>query len=175
MSLALLAAVLGAAVLLLLSRLVWISLKYAGPMLVTCPENTQPAGVGLNLRRIARGGGLRLDQCSRWPEKRGCGQECLRQVEAAPQDCLVRTILANWCREQKCAICGRPIGEVHFTDHKPALLDPEKCTVAWTDVPAETVPAVMRTHAPVCWNCHIMQTFLREYPELAVDRARPAR
>jgi hypothetical protein len=47
-------------------------------------------------------------------------------------------------------ICGRPIGEIHLTGHKPALLSPESRTVAWTDVPDETVPAVIRTHPPVC-------------------------
>ena len=28
----------------------------------------------------------------------------------------------------------------------------------------------MGTHLPVCWNCHIAESFRREHPELVVDR-----
>lgn len=26
------------------------------------------------------------------------------------------------------------------------------------------------SHQPVCWNCHIVQTFRREHPEMIVER-----
>jgi hypothetical protein len=28
------------------------------------------------------------------------------------------------------------------------------------------------THKPVCWSCHVTQTFRREFPELVVYRNR---
>jgi hypothetical protein len=29
---------------------------------------------------------------------------------------------------------------------------------------------VFSTHRPVCWNCHVTETFRRLHPELVVDR-----
>ena len=66
----------------------WLALR--GERVVTCPDNQKHAGVQVVVRRA--GAQLCLRSCSRWPEKAGCGQECLRQIEAAPADCLVRTI-----------------------------------------------------------------------------------
>ena len=62
--------------------------------------------------------------------------------------------------------------EIPWADHQPGLLDPERKTVDWRDVPAERIPEVMETHQPVCWNCHVMNTFTRSHPELIVDRSR---
>lgn len=160
-------------------RLVWAWQKHRGARLVTCPETKQPAGVSLDAKHAAAGAlfhapPLRLEACSRWPERRDCGQECLRQIEIAPAGCLVRNILAQWYQGKQCAICGKAFGEIHWADHKPALLDPNRMTREWAQVPAETLPGVMESHAPVCWNCHITQTFCREHPELVVNRSRPA-
>jgi hypothetical protein len=133
--------------------------------------------VALDIGRVAWSGvgrtpDLRLESCSRWPERQGCGQECLRQIESAPEDCLMRNILKHWCEGKTCAVCGKPLGQIHLADHKPALLNPEHSTVEWGQIRPETVPAVLETHAPVCWNCHIVQTFCREHPEMVVDRSR---
>lgn len=155
-------------------RVAWSWWKYRGPRLITCPENQQPAGVTLDTSRAALHTALRLETCSRWPERQGCGQECLRQIEASPDGCLVRRTLTRWYQGRQCAICGKSIGEINWSDHKPALLSPQGITVGWPDLRTEQVPATLETHAPVCWNCHIMQTFRREHPELAVDRFRPA-
>jgi hypothetical protein len=40
-------------------------------------------------------------------------------------------------------------------------------------VPAETVPEVLQTHQPVCWNCHVVNRLMTQHPELVVDRSRP--
>src|SRR5262245_21049577 len=70
--------------------------RFKGKMLVTCPETKKPAGVSVDAADAAEQSlvgepHLRLRECSRWPERQGCGQHCLSQVEAAPEDCLVRT------------------------------------------------------------------------------------
>src|SRR5881394_3546466 len=74
----------------------WVGpwLKFRGDRVVRCPENHRPAGVRLDAWHAASG--LRLNACSRWPEKSGCGQECLAEIAASPEDCLVRTIAARW-------------------------------------------------------------------------------
>jgi len=53
---------------------------------VTCPETGKPASVQVDAARVAAtawGGvpDVRLKECSRWPEKAGCGQDCLAQLE----------------------------------------------------------------------------------------------
>jgi hypothetical protein len=150
-------------------------LRFRGKRLITCPENQQPAAVEVNAVRAGYEAArhpphLELSQCSRWPEKQGCGQECLRQIERAPEDCLVRTIVTKWYEGKNCALCGQPIREVEWLGHKPALLDPNRKTVYWDSIPAEKLPEVFTTHGPVCWDCHVAATLLREHPEVVTMR-----
>jgi hypothetical protein len=113
---------------------------------------------------------LRLRECSRWPERRNCGQECLSQVEAAPEGCLIRSILTHWYEGKTCAFCGKAFGEIHWHDHKPALLSPEHELVVWRQLKPETIPAALDTHRPICWDCHVLEAFRRMHPDLVVDR-----
>ena len=59
---------------------------YRGKRIVTCPETGQSATVEVDAARVATSawGGVpdvRLKVCSRWPERAGCGQDCLLQLE----------------------------------------------------------------------------------------------
>ncbi len=36
------------------------------------------------------------------------------------------------------------------------------------------LPRVSETHRPLCWNCYFAESFRREFPDLPVDRKRPA-
>ncbi|MCK6629607.1 MAG: hypothetical protein L6R45_31070 [Anaerolineae bacterium] len=157
--------------------------KFQGKMLVTCPETHQTAGVAVDARHVAltavRGEpDLRLKECTRWPERQNCGQECLAQIELSPENCLVRTMLANWYKGKSCVFCGKAFQQVDSYDHravflydqKPALLSPEGQLVEWRAVPVETLPQILTTHKPVCWNCLIAMTFRRDHPELVTDR-----
>ncbi len=147
-----------------------------GKRLVTCPENHCAAAVELD----AKGAGLKafrggiyhcLKDCSRWPEKQDCTQDCLAEVEALGQGCLVRNIVAAWYQGKSCVYCHKPVDSVaEWTGHMPALLGPDSKTVSWSDVPAEKLPEIFATYKPVCWSCHIAETFRREHPELVTDR-----
>jgi hypothetical protein len=64
---------------------------------------------------------------------------------------------------------------VHWFNHRPALLSPEGVTREWQQVSPEKLPDVLATHKPVCWNCHICETFRREYSDVVVDRSYTAR
>jgi hypothetical protein len=151
-------------------------LKYRGKRLVTCPETRNPAAVHVNAGKAAvdvlegKHPRIRLDQCSHWPERARCGQECLSQIENDPEGCSVWSIAQQWYRGRACAYCREPIEKIHWHDHRPALLSPEKKTVQWSEIPAEKLPDVFETHLPVCWSCHIAETFRREHPERIVDR-----
>ena len=151
-------------------------LKFRGKRVITCPETRRPAAVEVDTIHAALTAAythpdLRLKSCTRWPERQDCGQECLLQIEIAPEDCLVRNILSSWYLDKHCVSCGTKFEEIQWSDHKPALLSPEGITVEWAAVPPENVPDVLTTHFPVCWDCHITETFCREYPDLIVDRS----
>jgi hypothetical protein len=151
-------------------------LKYRGKRLVTCPETRKPAAVHVNAGKAARGVlegkhvRIDLNQCSCWPERERCGQECLSQIENDSQGCSVWSIVQQWYRGRACAYCRQPIEKIHWHDPRPALLSPETRTVQWSEIPAEKLPEVFETHLPVCWSCHIAETFRREHPEHVVDR-----
>ena len=149
--------------------------KWRGTRVITCPETHAPAAVVVDARHAALYGAinvsdLRLKQCSRWPERRECGQECLRQIELAPEDCLMRNILARWYEEKSCVFCGAPFGAIHTWDNKPAFVSADGATLTLcSDVPGEKLPHVLETHRPVCWNCYVAEEFRRRNPELVVD------
>jgi hypothetical protein len=177
--LTLLYVVLGAVVVVaagfVLRRSIGSYLVFRGRRVITCPENQRPAAVDVDARRAAVTSAfgerkLQLRDCSRWPEKEGCGQECLSQIEAAPADCLVRSLVASWCAGASCVLCGKSLGEVDWLTRAPALLAPDRRTVAWSEVPAETLPEVLATHHPVCWDCHVIESVVRDHPDRVVVR-----
>jgi hypothetical protein len=152
-------------------------IRYRGKRVITCPETRLPAGIEVDATHAAITAAvshpdLRLKSCSRWPEREDCGQECLLQVELSPEACLVRNLLTGWYDGKYCVSCGKKMGALHRLDHRLALLTPEDKTVEWSEIPAEEVPGALTTHYPVCWDCHIVQTFCREYPDVVVDRSR---
>jgi hypothetical protein len=150
-------------------------LLYRGTRLVTCPETEKPAAVEVDAGRAAREtllgrARLRLEDCSRWPEREDCPQDCLKQVEADPEGCLVWAIVTRWYRGRTCAYCGKLFGEITWHEHRPALVSPAGKTMQWTEVSPELLPGVLETHRPVCWNCHIAETFRREHGEMVTNR-----
>ncbi len=151
-------------------------LRLRGKRLVTCPETQAPAAVDVAAREAALGAfvnepTLRLETCSRWPEREGCGQNCLQQIEADPQNCRVWNIVAKWYEGKTCVFCHKLIGPLHHLDHVPALLGPDFRTWDWKEVAPQDLPRVLSTHQPVCWNCHVTETFRRVHPRLVTDRA----
>jgi hypothetical protein len=169
-----------AALCLVLVPMLRVYARFNGTRVITCPETKQAAAVEVDAKHAAlstpRGHlALRLQGCSRWPERQGCGQECLKQIEAAPMDCLLRTILTRWYAGQACAICHKPIPQFNWMDiqwleFRPALMDGEGRTFAWEDFPPEELPEALTTHRPVCWDCHHAERFRQCFSELVVDR-----
>ena len=149
--------------------------NYRGKRLVTCPETKETVAVDVNAKEAAEGGflsepTLRLSACTRWPERQDCGQECLKQIEADPANCLVWNIVSKWYEGKSCVFCHKTIGPLHHLDHVPALLGPDFRTVEWKQVRPEQLLEVFSTHQPVCWNCHVTESFRRAHPELVTER-----
>jgi len=154
------------------------SQRFGGERVIICPETGKQAIVELDVRHAALSSlfgqtDLRLENCWRWPIKQDCGQECLLQFEMTDEECLVRSVLEKWYRDKVCTFCQRPFDPIDLTDHKPALLNPEGVTVEWKQIPVSAVMEAMANYLPVCWNCHIAQTFRREHLDLVVDRTLP--
>ena len=148
--------------------------RMRGDRIVACPENEQAVVVRVDASRAALTSAvghqrLRLESCTRWPEKAGCGQDCLKQIEAQPMDCLVKTQVSRWYTDKACAFCGKALGLVDWTEHRPALRAPDGATLEWSTVAPEKLYEVMATHAPICWDCHIAETFRRVRPDLVID------
>ena len=115
----------------------------------------------------------RLVSCSRWPEKKGCDQACLTEIEDSPGGCLVRSIVADWYQGRACVYCGSEIPEIHLSDRKPALRSPEGRTVSLSDVDPIRLEELLATHKPVCSNCYDAMSFREQFPGLSVDRPIP--
>jgi hypothetical protein len=162
---------------LVLARVATIWLRYRGRRVVKCPETQRSAGVAVDsghaaLTSLGSHVDLRLSSCSRWPEKAGCGQPCLAEIAASPEDCLVRTILTKWYHGKACASCGRPFGEIQWAGAQPALMAADKISVEWTKVAPEKLDEFLATASPVCFACHTANSLVREHPELVVNRSR---
>ncbi len=150
-------------------------LRFRGTRVVKCPETDKPAAVEVDathfaLRTPLGEPGLRLKDCSHWPERQGCGKRCLKQIESAPDECLVRTIATRWYQGKSCCLCGKCFEGIHWSDHKPALMDSEGRTLQWYEIRPDKLPEVLVTHLPICWNCYVNETLRRRYPELSVER-----
>lgn len=140
-----------------------------GPRVVECPETKQPAAVGVASVKAALGGRLELSECSRWPERAGCGRECLEQIEKSPHGCLVRGMVTTWYQDKNCGVCGKPVGQIDWLERQPAVMDPSGVMRPWQEVTPETLPSVLATHTPVCFDCYVAETFRRQHPELVLD------
>jgi hypothetical protein len=149
--------------------------RYRGKMLVTCPENHKTAAV--EVAAVSAAAALMIGRpevelcsCNRWPEKQDCAQERLSQIAGDPESHRLWTIAAQWYAGKTCAFCRRPIGAVQHLDHQAALRLLDKTTVEWDEVTAEKLPEVLAAADPVCWGCHITETFRRNHPEWIVER-----
>jgi len=144
-------------------RVARLYLRFRGTRIIGCPGTGQPAAVKLAAWRIAVTPGfsapkLRLVDCSRWRGRGRCDQACLEGIEAAPEECLVVTILSKWYEAKACICCGRPLTRIAPWRHKPCVMSPDLRLVEWRNVRAEDIPRILATHSPVCWECLVAET-----------------
>lgn len=149
--------------------------RYRGTKIVTCPETGRPAVVEVDalhasLTSTVGPPDIRLEKCSRWPIKEQCGQQCLTDLDVAPDQCLVSGVLMRWYSDKNCVYCKKTFPELHWLDHRPALRSPDGKLLSWNEVNLDKLRNVLETHAPVCWDCYIAQRFRLDHPELVVFR-----
>ena len=127
--------------------------------LITCPENHQTAAVN-----PAWSTSLRLSACSRWPEKAGCDQACLSQIETSPQECLLSTVVRKWYEGKTCTLCHRAI------EYPGGVISPEGVAREWNEFSPEQLPRIFATHQPLCWNCNNVVELIETRPDLVTPR-----
>jgi hypothetical protein len=155
-------------------RALRIAAQVRGARVVTCPETGRPAGVAIDVRHAVRSGlgahapGLRLRACSRWSERGHCDELCV--WEAADPGSTTQAIVERALAGKGCVFCGKRLERVAFLDHYAALLQPDRTTIEWPQIPVDRLRESLATQQPVCWDCHVAETFRRRYPELVTDR-----
>lgn len=151
-------------------------LLFRGKRVVVCPETHKYVAVEVDAAHAAatatdEGTELRLSSCTRWPERADCDQDCVYQIANAPEDCAVRTMLADFYEGRSCVLCRKPLAAPRWDDHKPALMRVyDRRTFECRELPPDSLPIVLDSYLPVCWNCHVTESFRREHPELVTER-----
>lgn len=150
---------------------VWRALR--GDRVVTCPETGEPAAVKFDIARaVTRDSGaaegIPLQACSRWSERGPCEQPCA--VAAQAPESSASAMAHSWAHDKTCVSCGAWLLASEKAGHHFALRDQSGMTREWVDVAADRLPVALTTSFPMCWNCHIAETFRRQHPELVTDR-----
>ena len=76
----------------------------------------------------------------------------------APEECLIRQVLAKWYKGKSCSSCGKPFEEIGWGQHKPCLMSPELRILEWKDIQPEKIPRILKTYRPLCWTCFVAET-----------------
>jgi hypothetical protein len=162
--------------------LVWLGIipavlairRLAGTRLVTCPATRDVAAVGFDRTHAVKTALAhyeaepQLGRCSLWPGLYGCDQACL--TEALKPDTDVTTFVEHWRSGRRCVLCRTLLVDSPFVGHHFALRSANGMTTEWPDLPPQALPEALRTRLPVCWNCHIAESFRRDFPHLVTDR-----
>ena len=82
----------------------------------------------------------------------------------------VSGVLMHWYRDKNCVYCKKSFHELHWADHRPALLSTDARLLTWNEVALNQLQTVLDTHSPVCWDCYIAQDFRQAHPDLVVFR-----
>ena len=156
------------------TRALRISKRFSGARVVTCPETGRPTVVTIDVRHAVASGlagptpWIRLRTCSRWNARGRCDEPCADEAAAAASS--TRAMVDRAMRGKSCAFCGKIIERTASLDHYAAFLLADRTTVEWPDVAPDRLRETIATSAPVCWDCHIAETFRRRFPELVTDR-----
>lgn len=132
---------------------------FRGRRIVTCPETRKDVYVKIDPTAAALPTAIgwppdyRVSDCSRWPDRRYCGQRCVVQIAKDPDATLMRALESNWYAGKRCTRCNAPLDSVDWEKSTPALLSPTHVAVRWKDVDPENLLEVLSTHQPICAGC----------------------
>ena len=146
----------------------WVRLR--GRHIVTCPETKRPAGVAVDVGHamvsaMRERTDVRIATCSRWPERQGCEETCVPQIEASAEGTRVDRIAERYFEGRRCAICGHRIGPLHTGKVPPGFMDPvTREAVPWDCVAAEDLSDAIASRRPLCPDCTLAESSHGPYP-----------
>jgi hypothetical protein len=147
-----------------------------GSRVVICPETQKPVAVKVDVGHAVATAvwekpDLKLTSCTRWPERAGCDQPCVRQIESEPSETSPKMIAGHFFTKEKCAICRKPIEAPSAMTLQPGFMDPATHKVqSWEEVSPQDLPAAIATRHALCANCTLAETFRQRFPERVTDR-----
>jgi hypothetical protein len=131
--------------------------KNRGRRPVTCPDDHKAAEVEID-RKFALQAAIhgkeqmRVQSCTHWPENGQCGQECLIQVEATPEN--IDRLLTKWFDGKPCSVCARPLAPSDWRHGRMGFLNDQLRLVELRQVDFEAVGSMAAPTHPLCWKCH---------------------
>lgn len=133
--------------------------QFRGRRLVSCPETAEPVYVSLDPAAAAVPATLgwppdfRLRTCTRWPDRRWCGQSCLLEIARAPETTLMREIESVWYSGKRCVRCGEALSGIASENEAPPILSPTHTRVEWKEIAPDRLNDVLATYSPLCVVC----------------------
>ena len=167
--------VLGAVALLVLWKVLPAWRRTRGTRVIVCPETHMEEAVEIDTATAIKDAlkgrkTVHLGDCTRWPERQDCEQPCLAQIENSSNGCSVIGLLQNWYANKNCVMCESKIGEINWHTHKPGLMSSERKMITWESVPAKKLHNVLSSSLPVCWDCHVVESFIEKHPDKVTYR-----
>jgi hypothetical protein len=133
--------------------------RLRGLRVVSCPETRRPAGVTVDLGHalataVWEAADVRLASCSCWPERQGCDEGCVPQIETGEAATRPRAIAARFFERRSCAICLRRIKPLTHGAHQPGFMNPiTREATPWDQLPAQDLPDAVASHRALCRDC----------------------
>lgn len=144
---------------------------------VVCPDDHQNAEVEVDpkfaLHAAMQGKELsRVQTCTHWPQNGECGQECLAQVEATPEN--LDRLFKKWFEGKPCTICARAITPSDWRFGRLGFLNDEFKLIELRQIDLLELGSVEAPKRPLCWTCHQQQKQRQSAPVQIgfVDRQR---
>jgi hypothetical protein len=128
-----------------------------GRKAVKCPDTGQTADVEIDhsfaLKSAMRGQEhSRVQSCSRWPQDGECGQECLVQIDASPEN--LERLFARSLAGSTCAMCTREITPSDWRQARLGVLNQKQQLLELRDMSVDNLQSTLQDSRPLCWTCH---------------------
>ncbi len=94
----------------------------------------------------------RVQTCTLWPENATCGQECLAQVEATPDN--LDRLFAKWFEGKPCAVCSRTLTPSDWRFGRLGFLNEESQLMELRQIDMTELGSIAEPTRPLCWSCH---------------------
>ncbi|MGE0450539.1 MAG: hypothetical protein AB7Q29_13270 [Vicinamibacterales bacterium] len=79
-------------------------------------------------------------------------------------------MVREWASSRRCSMCGAALLDSEHALHHFALRGADHVSREWTHFEPEQLIIELVCSHPLCWDCHVAETFRRAHPELVTDR-----